>query len=754
MLIFWFQNMKAVQIYLKRYFKQDFSASIVVFLVAIPLCLGVAMAANAPIISGLISGIMGGVIVGFLSQSNLSVSGPSAAIAAVIISAIAHFHSYETALLSIFIAGILQIFSGFKGYGFIADYIPNNVIQGMMCGIGIILVSKQMPIAFTLFKNYSEIKHALIDASDSVLLHPLIHLGFHINSGGILLSLLSLTILFYLDRKKPAITRFLPAPMIVVILGSMVNWWFISKHSIFAQHAPQLVHLPRFENITHLWQSLPSPNWLAWKNPEIYLYALVLYAITTLETLLNINATEKVDPKRQNINKNRELIAQGVGNMLGSILGSIPISSVIVRTSVNIEAGAQTKCATIFHGLLLLVTICFIPFVLNVIPLCLLSSILMYTGYKLSKPSIYREVYRQGFNRFIPFIVTVLSIVIFNLLIGIVLGLLIHLFFILHSNSTARIDLIREVYPGGINYRLLLPQQTTFLNKASIVAELGSIPNDTNLTIDARYTKFIDKELIEYIHEFKEYIAPNRQINLNLEGFKDVYEINDHINFINVTSYDAQSNLTPQDVLAILKQGNERFLNDKDIHRSNLINVQFSANTQHPIACILGCIDSRVPVETIFDMTLGDLFCARIAGNIINDDILASIEYACHVVGAKLIVILGHSSCGAIQAACNHVEKGHITSLLEKIKPAINAEHHTKVERTGSNNKFVAEVTRLNIAHSMLEIYRRSSILRSMLDKKQIGIIGGIYDVATGVVHFSNFSKELLHFDQSTIPGL
>ena len=746
--------MKALNIYLKRYFKQDLSASIVVFLIAIPLCLGVAMAANAPIISGLISGIIGGIVVGYLSQSNLSVSGPSAAIAAVIINAIAYFHNYETVLLCLFISGLLQIISGFKGYGFIADYIPSNVIQGMMCGIGIILVTKQIPIAFTLFKNYAEIKYALIDAADSVLVHPLIHLGFHVNSGGILLSLLSLAILYYLDQNKHPFTRFLPAPIIVVILGSLINWWFIKQHSIFAQHAPQLVNLPHFENMLDLWQALPSPNWAAWQNPQVYIYALILYAITTLETLLNLNATEKVDPRRQTIDKNRELYAQGIGNMLGSVLGSIPISSVIVRTSVNIEAGAKSKVSSILHGTLLLVTIFFIPFILNVIPLCLLSSILMYTGYKLSKPSIYRQVYLQGFNRFLPFITTVLSIVFFNLVIGIVLGLLIHLFFILRNNSTARIDLVREVYPGSINFRLLLPQQTTFLNKASIVAELSGIPNEINLTIDARHTKFIDKELIEYLHEFKAHIAPLRKINLNLEGFKDVYEINDHINFINVTSYDAQSNLSPNEVLEILKQGNERFLNEQDFHRTNLVNVQFTAATQHPIACVLGCIDSRVPVETIFDMTLGDLFCARVAGNIINDDILASIEYACHVVGAKLIVILGHSACGAIQAACNHVEKGHITGLLEKIKPAIAAENSIQDERTGSNQAFVQEVAKLNIAHSMLEIYERSPILRTMLDEKQIGMIGGIYDVATGSVYFSNFHKEILKFGPSKIPSM
>jgi carbonic anhydrase len=371
------------------------------------------------------------------------------------------------------------------------------------------------------------------------------------------------------------------------------------------------------------------------------------------------------------------------------------------------------------------------------------ASILIYTGFKLTNPQIYLKIYKQGPIRFIPFIVTVFAVVMFNLLFGVLLGLIVNLFFILKYNSQARINLLHETYPSGDLNRLVLPQQTSFLNKASIIAELKAIPNYSQLIIDARHARFIDQEIIEYIMEFCQEQAPARHISINLIGFKERYEIHDQLEFIKITTYDAQSQLSPLEVLHILKQGNKRFIKDQSIHRSNIIDIQQSSHTQYPIAIILGCIDSRVPVETIFDMTLGDIFCVRVAGNVINDDILASIEYGCHVVGAKLIVVLGHSSCGTIQAACNQIKEGHITQLLNKIKPAIDAETQTEHHRYGKNLNFVKRVTHLNIAHSLLEIFERSKILNQMILDQEIGVIGAHYDVSSGKVHFSAYQEEL-----------
>ena len=295
----------------------------------------------------------------------------------------------------------------------------------------------------------------------------------------------------------------------------------------------------------------------------------------------------------------------------------------------------------------------------------------------------------------------------------------------------------------------MLPQQITFLNKASLIAELSSIPKNSQLIIDARYCNYIDKEIIELIKEFQEQ-APLKQISLNLIGFQEQYDIHDYIDFINVTTYDVQSHLMPYQVLDILREGNQRFLSDTRFHRITKIDIHYTAETQHPIAVVLGCIDSRVPVETIFDMSFGDIFCVRVAGNVVNDDVLASIEYACHVAGAKLIVVLGHTRCGAIQAACDHIEKGHITQLLAKIQPAVAAETETTSNRSSTNYEFVTRVTELNIANTLQQIYQDSEILRLMIDQENIGLVGALYDVNTGNVSFEDYSHALSHLDNQS----
>ena len=736
-------NLRKLRIYKNRNFKFDVIAGIVVFLVAVPLCLGIALASGAPLFSGILSGIIGGVIVGTISGSHVSVSGPAAGMAAVVVTAITQLGDFNTFLLALMIAGLLQIIIGSLRAGFIADYVPSNVIQGLLCAIGILLIVKQLPLAFTLSANLAELKMHLLDTTEGLSFKPLSDLSFHINSGAMILSLTSIAVLIYFDKTTRPWLKVIPGPIVVVALGIILNEVFVLTNSYLAQNSPQLVNIPRHEGFADFYAQMYSPAWSAWSNPQIYLYAIILAIVASLETLLNIKAGEKLDKRRQSCSKDRELIAQGVGNVAAGLIGGIPITSVIVRTSVNIQTGAKTKFASILHGLFILFAVILIPQTLNKIPLSSLAAILIYTGYKLTKPTIYLAIYKQGWDRFIPFIVTLISIVVLNLLSGILIGLLVSLFFILKSNSQARLDIIKEIYPNGTINRLVLPQQTTFLNKASLVAELESIPRNAQLIIDARYSDFIDKEIVEYIKEFHKEQAPLKQISLNLIGFKDYYNIHNYIDFINVTTYDVQSTLTPKQVLNILKEGNQRFLADTRIHRSLKIDIKHTAATQHPIAVVLGCIDSRVPVETIFDMSFGDLFCVRVAGNVVNDDVLASMEYACHVMGAKLIVVLGHTRCGAIQAACDGVEEGHITQLLAKIKPSIHAETQTTVNRTGKNHEFVHQVTELNIANTLQHIYKDSSILHTMIDDNEIGMVGAIYDVNSGRVEFKDYSSVL-----------
>lgn len=736
-------SFRKLHIYRKRSLKFDFVSAVVVFLIAIPLCLGIALASGAPLFSGILSGIIGGIVVGSFSGSNVSVSGPAAGMAAVVLSAIVQLGGFNVFLLALVLAGLFQILAGLLRAGFIADYIPSNVIQGLLSAVGILLIIKQIPLAFTLSHSLTVLKTELIDLSTGLSLQPLEAIAQHINAGAMILSVSSIAILIYIDNTQKKWVKTLPGPFIIVVLGIILNEIFLLTNSFFAQEGPHLVNIPKHEGFADFFMQMQSPTWERLSDPKVYMFALILCVVSSLENLLNIKAGERLDKKHRYCSKDRELVAQGIGNFAAGLVGGIPITSVIVRTSVNIQTGAKTKAATILHGVFILLAVMLIPDALNKIPLSSLAAVLIYTGYKLTCPTIYSTIYKQGLDRFIPFIATVISILALNLLIGILIGLIISLFFILKSNSQVRLDIIKEIYPNGITSRLVLPQQTTFLNKASLIAELDSIPRKSQLIIDARYSDYIDKEIIEFIKEFKTDHAPHKNISLNLIGFKDRYKIHNYIDFINVTTYDVQSTLSPYQALNILREGNQRFRQDTCIHRSFKTDIEHTATTQHPIAVVLGCIDSRVPVETVFDMSFGDLFCVRVAGNVVNDDILASIEYACHVIGAKLIVVLGHTRCGAIAAACDGVETGYITQLLAKIKPSIAAETYTINDRTGKNRHFVHKVTQLNIANTIQNIYKESDILRGLIESEQVGMVGALYDVNSGEVQFNDFSPFL-----------
>jgi len=717
-------------------FKFDFVAAIVIFLVAIPLCLGIAMASGAPMFSGIISGVIGGIVVGCLSGSQVSVSGPAAGMAAVVLTAIAQLGDFNTFLLALVLAGLIQIIIGALKAGFIGEYIPSNVVQGLLCAIGILLIVKQLPFALSLSTTLTEFNKELLDTTQGVSLDPLINLTQHIDMGAVLISLLSVAMLIYFDKTNNKWLKSMPAPIFVVFLGVVINAIYIKVGSGWVQEQANLVNIPVHDSIKALSALIQTPDWSMLTNTNVYLYALIMATVASLESLLNVKASEKIDLLKRHCSKNKELIAQGTGNILSGLIGGIPVTSVILRTSVNIQAGGKTKVASILHGFFILFAVILIPKILNLIPLASLAAILIMTGYKLTKPSIYKNIYEQGHDRFIPFMATVISIIWLDMLNGILIGLVVSLFYILKNNSQVRIDIVQESHPNGVINRIILPQQITFLNKAALFTELDTIPRHAKLIIDAKHTHYIDKEIIELLQEFQEE-AKLRQISLNLMGFKEHYDIHDHIDFINVTTYDVQANLTPKDILAILQEGNKRFFTDTRIHRSTKMDIHYTSKTQHPIAVILACIDSRVPVETVFDMSFGDLFCIRVAGNVVNDDILASVEYACHIIGAKLIVVLGHTRCGAIQAACNHIEDtGHINQLLAKIQPAIAEETTITDERNGNNEKFTDKVTALNVKNTMTRLYEDSNVLKNLIDQEKIGIVGAIYNVTTGAVEF------------------
>lgn len=721
----------------KYQLRKDFLASIVVFLIAIPLCLGIALACGVPLFSGILSGIIGGIIVGILSESQFSVSGPAAGMIAVVVAAIAQLGSFEVFLFALTIAGVLQIICGILRAGFIANFVPTTVIQGLLAAIGILIIIKQLPLALGYFAEANSLKSALQIAQENLSFEPIIHVLRHINITATTITIISLALLIGWEKLLPKAAKIVPAAVIVVLLGMGINEILLNTAPAFALKSANLVNIPVNETFKEFLQQFRYPDFSQWKNINIYISAVTIAIVASLETLLNLEGVEKLDPKHRYCSRNKELIAQGVGNITSGLLGGLPITSVIVRSSVNINAGAESKLSTIIHGFLLLFSITVLTKWLNYIPIAALAAILIHTGYKLAKISLFKEVYKEGWRYFIPFLITVIAIVFTNLLLGIVIGLVVSIFFILRRNSQTCFTHIDETHPSGKVLRLVLPSQVTFLNKAAIIEELQHLPINTKVIIDAKSTDYIDNDILEIIKDFSHLGADNKKILLNLEGFKRSYDIKNVTNFINVTSHNVQAALTPDMILRILKEGNHRFVKNIPINKNYKQQIVATSKSQHPLAVILSCIDSRVPVEIIFDLSVGDVFVTRIAGNIANADILASIEFACAVAGAKAIIVLGHKECGAIKAACDNVAlHGHLPELIKKIKPAIELETETETDRTSNNKEFLEHVILNNIYLTQEYLYNHSKILRELIETKNIGLFAALYDVQTGRVEF------------------
>lgn len=712
--------------------KADFLSSIVVALVAIPLCLGIALACGAPLFAGILSGIIGGIVVGSISKSPFSVSGPAAGMVAVVVASMAQLGGYQGFLLALVIAGFLQLTSGLLRAGFIANFVPANVIQGLLAAIGILIIIKQLPLALGYFPDPALLQHTLKNMEENLNTTELLLIITHLNTSAIAISCFSLAILLSWDKLFPHLSKIFPAAVVVVITAAMINIIIRLLDPTLALDTTHLVQMPMNDTLSGFLAQFKHPNFSGLTNPNVYVFAIMFAAVASLESLLNLEAVEKLDKKHRYSSRNRELIAQGIGNIASGFLGGLPITSVIVRSSVNINAGATSKRSTIFHGILLFISVSVLAKYLNYIPLAALSAILIYTGYKLASHTLFQEAYQEGIRYFIPFLVTVIAIVFTNLLLGIVIGLTVSIFFILHYNSRNGFTIVSEAHPSGNVLRLILPQQATFLNKAAIIQQLNRIPKNSKVVIDAESTDYIDNDILIILKDFKEIQAQNNNILLNVTGFKAHYDIENEVTFITATTSDVQMGLTPNDVLRILIEGNKRFAHGTPIHKDYKQHMTATTQSQHPIAVILSCIDSRVPVEVVFDLTLGDVFVIRIAGNIANEDIIGSIEFACDVAGAKLIVVLGHRGCGAIKAACDHMQLGYLTQLLDKIQPAIEMESKNDKPINTEN------VIRNNVEITKNFLLRKSNTLNKLINYGDVKMIGAIYDIQTGLVEFDH----------------
>lgn len=727
---------------------RDLFAGVAVFFIALPLCLGVAISCGTPPISGIIAGIVGGILVGAISRSQTSVSGPAAGLTVIVISQMNALGSFQAFLLALLFAGILQILFGALKLGFISGFFPNCVLRGLLTAIGVILVLKQIPHL---------LGHDADPESDMAFLQPdgentfseLMRTAFDINVGAASVGISCLIFLLLWDRAKRFNTSLVPATLAVIFLGILIAELLGAFGGAWAIEAGHRVNVPTFNSLSGLTALLQFPDWSAAGRPEVYVAAITLAVTASLKTLLNVEAVDKLDPWKRNTPTSRELIAQGVGNVICGLVGGLPVSSVIVRSSVNIHAGARTRVATIVNGILLAVCFVLLPQFLNRIPYACVAAILIVTGIKLINFKQLKSLRHQEWAQALPFLVTIFAIVLSDLLVGVMIGLGTSIGFILASNLRSPLFRVVEKHIGGDVLHITLANQVSFLNRASLTKTFESIPDGSHVLLDARDTDYIDPDILDMIKEFEQDRGPAHNIAVSLLGFRQYYELaEDKILFADFTSRELRDTLTPAGVLQILRDGNERFASGTRLSRDLNRQMAATATGQFPLAAVLGCIDSRAPTEMIFDVGLGDLLICRVAGNVAREKVIASLEYAVVVAGVKLIVVMGHTRCGAVissvelaasgktayeQTGCNNLDV-----LVNEIQKVIdrNAAKEAVAQSPEAKIIYADDVARKNVKQMMKTISDRSECLRKRIENGSIEVVGCMYDVATGRVSF------------------
>lgn len=505
--------------------KKDFFSGLIVFLVALPLCLGIAQASHAPLFAGIVAGVIGGIVVGAMSGSHLSVSGPAAGLTAIVLAAITKFNAFDIFLCSVIIAGAVQLILGFLRAGKIANFMPSSVIEGMLAGIGLTIIIKQIPDAIGYVKHNAKELDEMVDADDGFLMNTITNSLKHIEITAVIIAAIGLIILILWQTKAFKKLAMIPAGLIVVLLGIAINQLLKTNSSPMVLDNTHLVSLPIASSFNEFIGQFTLPNIAGFKDPHVWETGVVIAIVASIETLLCIEATDKLDPYKRFTSTDRELKAQGIGNMLSGLLGGLPMTSVIVRSSANINAGARSKMSTIIHGALLLICVASIPVLLNMIPKASLAAILIFTGYKLCKPSVFIHMWKGGWTQFMPFVLTATAVVSLDLLKGVGLGLLVSIFYILRQNARIPYYFQRSSFSNGELIKITLAQEVSFLNKASIKDTLNNIPEGSKVIIDASQTQYIDFDVLDLITNFSTSTAPDRNISLSLVDFKNRYNV-------------------------------------------------------------------------------------------------------------------------------------------------------------------------------------------------------------------------------------
>jgi MFS superfamily sulfate permease-like transporter len=512
--------------------KSDLPASLVVYLVALPLCLGVAFASTdvsgisgvPNLFSGIIAGVVGGIVVGAVSGSRLGVSGPAAGLITIVAGAIATLGSFEAFLLAVFLAGVIQVIAGFLKAGVIGHYFPSSVIKGMLAAIGLTLILKEIPHLVGYDADPMG-EMAFVQPDGHNTFSELLYAANNLSLGAVIISIISLVILLLFDRpfiKRIALFTYVPGALFVVVIGILLNLGFSTFKPEWYLSGKHVVELPIASGFQDFIGFFRSPDFSFLANTDVYVIAFTLAIVGSLESLLSVEATDKLDPMRHVTPTNRELKAQGIGNMISGLIGGLPITQVIVRSSANINAGGQSKLSTMMHGVILLLSVILIPQVLNMIPLASLGAILFLVGYKLSKVSLYRMMYKLGWEQFLPFISTIIMVLLTDLLKGIAFGMIISIFFILRKNYQNNYNRDVKIKDGREVICIKLSEEVTFLNKGSLIHTLQNLPENTEVIIDGRNSKEIDYDVLEVIEEFRNFGAKEKNIEFSTINIEKV----------------------------------------------------------------------------------------------------------------------------------------------------------------------------------------------------------------------------------------
>ena len=514
-----------------KHIKTDFLSGIVVFLVALPLCLGIAVANGAPPFAGIITGIIGGLVVGYLSNSHVSVSGPAAGLIAIVFAAISSL-GFEKFLVAVVLAGVIQLILGIIKAGTISSYFPSAVIEGMLTAIGVIIIKKELPHAIGYDKEHEGdfFSYELMDSADKGFLGEIIHSFNFAHTGAIIVTVVSIIILVAFNKfsflKK---IKVLPGALVVVIVGIVINEIFKVTSPALTIAGEHLVRLPTASSASEFFSQFSFPDFTAIMSPEVWITAVTIAAVASIETLLCLEAGDKMDPMKRFSSANTELRAQGVGNICSGFLGGLPMTSVIVRTTANVNAGAKTKLSTMIHGSLLLIAVIAIPGLLNRMPMACLAAILIMIGLKLASPKVFKHMWKAGKYQFIPFVVTVVAVVATDLLKGVGIGLLVNIFFILKGNMKLAYFFKKEEHHEGETIHIDLAQEVSFLNKAAVKQTLAHLPPNSKVIIDAGGSVYIDYDVLMMIRDFVNFGSKDKNISVTLRNFKPAYKMQDAV---------------------------------------------------------------------------------------------------------------------------------------------------------------------------------------------------------------------------------